>query len=126
MADSQKNETVTTPEGEQQQTQLRMDDSGCNVHYSSTASIRSTAEEVFIDFSQGVRPSGQANVAVLKIDDRVIMSPWAAKRLAMALGQTIQRYENTYGPIETDPRKRLTDKAKQAQQAQSSSTTTST
>ena len=116
-------ETLTSPDPQQNQTQLRLDDSTASVSYSSMASIRGMAEEIIVDFSQGVRPSSQQNVAVLKIDTRVIMSPWAAKRLAIALGQTIARYEATYGPIETDPRKRLTP---EAAKAVASNTTTTT
>ena len=121
--DPNSHETFTSPEPQQAQTQLRIDDTTTTVNYSSTARIWGSAEEIIIDFSQGVRPSSQQNVAVLKIDTRVIMSPWAAKRLAIALGQTIARYEATYGPIETDPRKRLTP---EAAKAVASNTTTTT
>ena len=99
------NETVTAPEQQQPQTQLRIDDATANTTYSSTSRIWGSAEEIIVDFSQGIRPAGP-NMAVLKIDSRVILSPYAAKRLALALGQTVQRYEQTYGTIEIDPRKR--------------------
>lgn len=99
-------ETVTTPEGQPQQ-QLRIDEAAVSTYFSSTSRIWGTAEEIIIDFSQGVRPSGQKNISVLKIDARIVMSPWAAKRLAIALGQTVQRYEQTYGILEIDPRKRM-------------------
>lgn len=102
----QQQETVTAPEGQAGQTQLQIDDSNTTVNYSSTSRIWGSAEEIIIDFSQGVRPSGKQGVATLKVDSRVILSPWAAKRLALALGQTIQRYEQTYGILEIDPRKR--------------------
>lgn len=102
----QQQETVTAPEGQSGQTQLQVDDSNATVSYSSTSRIWGSAEEIVVDFSQGVRPAGQQNVATLKVDSRVILSPWAAKRLALALGQTIQRYEQTYGILEIDPRKR--------------------
>ena len=99
-------ETVTAPEGQQQQTQLQLDESQAQTFYSSTSRIWGSAEELIVDFSQGVRPSGKPNTAVLKIDSRIIMSPWAAKRLALALSQSVQRYEQTYGTLEIDPRKR--------------------
>ena len=34
------------------------------------------------------------------------MSPWAAKRLALNLLRVIQSYEENYGKLEIDPRKR--------------------
>lgn len=104
MADHDEPQTVAPDDAGQ--TQMRIDESSMTHYYSSTARIHATAEEIMVDFSQGLRPSGQPGVAAMKIDTRVLMSPWAAKRLALSLGQTIQRYEQTYGPIEIDPRKR--------------------
>ncbi len=120
-ANQQGDETVTSPGGEGRQTQLQLDESQVQTFYASTSRLWGSAEEIVVDFSQGVRPTNQQNVARLKIDSRVIMSPWAAKRLAIALGQTIQRYEQNYGPLEIDPRRR-----QQQQQQQGASATTST
>ena len=88
-----------------QQGQLRIDESSTLTHYASLAKINGTAEEFSIDFSQGIRPTG-ANTATMKIDSRAILSPRAAKRLAISLGQAVQRYEQAYGAIEIDPQKR--------------------
>ena len=98
-------ETITTPEG-QQQFQLQIDESKTEMFYSSTARVYGSAEEIILDFSQGIRPSGRENVSVMRIDARIVVSPWAAKRLALALGQAVQKYEQAYGTLEIDPRKR--------------------
>lgn len=97
-------ETITAP-AQQGQVQLTIDESNVATYYSSITRISGTAEEIVVDFSQGIRPMGQ-NRATLKVDARVTLSPWAAKRLALALGQTVQRFEQTYGTLEIDPRKR--------------------
>jgi len=89
----------------QQQMQLQIDDSQANTAYSSTARVWGSGEEIYLDFSQGLKPAGQ-NAVRLKIDHRVVMNPWAAKRLAMTLGQTIARYEQTYGTLELDEQRR--------------------
>jgi hypothetical protein len=99
-------ETIAGPADQTAGTQLRIDDSDANVCYSSISRVAGTAEEILIDFAHGVRPTGDPGVAVLKVDSRVILSPWAAKRLALALGQAIHRYEQTYGELEIDHRKR--------------------
>lgn len=104
MSDQDEPQTVAADDASK--TQMRIDETSMDSYYSATARIHATAEEIMIDFSQGLRPTGEANVAQMKIDARVVMSPWAVKRLALSLGQTIQRYEQTYGPIEIDPRKR--------------------
>lgn len=103
---AQQGETVTAAEQPPQQ-QLRIDEADVKTFFSSTSRIWGTAEEIILDFSQGVRPTGQRNVAMLKIDARVVLTPWAAKRLAIALGQTVQRYEQAYGTVEIDPRRRM-------------------
>ncbi len=90
---------------QQKQVQLQIDDRNTPSAYSGNARVWGTAEEIFLDFSQGLRPAGQ-NALRLKIDHRVVMNPWAAKRLAVTLGQTIQRYEQTYGALELDDNKR--------------------
>ncbi|MEQ9454974.1 MAG: DUF3467 domain-containing protein [Phycisphaeraceae bacterium] len=107
-----KNETVTAPDQQQgQQLQLRIDDADAPTYYASTARVAGTGEEITLDLSRGLQP-GANNQATMKIDARVILSPWAAKRLAMALGQAVTRYEQTYGTLEIDPRKRLQPGAK--------------
>ncbi len=104
-APATENETIASPDG-QARHQLRIDDAQASHGYASICRVAGTAEEITVDFAQGIRPGGQSNVAVLKIDHRVTMSPWAAKRLALALGQAIQRFEQVYGELEIDPRKR--------------------
>ncbi len=89
-----------------QQVQLDIDDSDTHTSYSSTVRVWGTAEEINLDFAGPIRPSGQTR-ATLTIDNRVILNPFAAKRLALALGQAVQRYEQAYGELELDPRKRL-------------------
>jgi hypothetical protein len=40
-----------------------------------------------------------------------VLNPWAAKRLALALNQAMARYEQTYGLLELDERKRRKNSA---------------
>jgi hypothetical protein len=91
------------------QVQLQVDDSQAGVVYSTTARVWGSAEEINLDFAGPIRPTGQGNVARLKIDQRVVLNPWAAKRLAIALSQAVTRYEQTYGVLEIDERRRRVD-----------------
>jgi len=97
---------ITSPAAQSSKIQLRIDDTRADTHYASVARVSSSAEELTIDFAQGIRQGPQQDVSVMKVDARVILSPWAAKRLAITLGQTVQRYEATFGELEIDPRKR--------------------
>lgn len=103
--DSQPIETISAG-SDQQQIQLQIDDSDTPIHYCSTARVWGTAEEINVDFAGPVRATNQPKVARLKIDNRVVLNPYAAKRLALALGQAVARHEQTYGALELDERKR--------------------
>jgi len=101
-------ETISTASTEQQQNQvqIQIDDSQTTVSYSSTVRVWGSAEEVNLDFAGPLRPTGP-KAAKLKIDHRIVLNPWAAKRLCLAMNQAIARYEKAYGALEVDPRKRL-------------------
>jgi hypothetical protein len=43
----------------------------------------------------------------IPIAQRIVMSPYAAKRLLHALQVTVDRHETTFGSLETDVRKRV-------------------
>jgi len=99
-------ETISAANSEQaNQVQLQIDDAQTPVTYSTTVRVWGSAEEFNLDFAGPLRPAG-GNVARLKIDQRIVLNPWAAKRLAIALGQSVARYEQTYGALELDERKR--------------------
>jgi hypothetical protein len=91
---------------QQQQMQLQIDDAQTPVTYSTTVRVWGSAEEINLDFAGPLRPTNQPKVARLKIDQRITLNPWAAKRLAIALSQAVSRYEQTYGPLELDERRR--------------------
>ena len=88
-----------------QQMQISIDDASAAVSYSSLVRVGGSAEELMLDFAGPLRPVSP-RAATMKVDNRIIMSPWAAKRLSMALQQAIERYEQAYGPLEIDERKR--------------------
>lgn len=97
---------VQPGDGQQSQMQLQIDDDQALVSYSTAARVWGSAEEINVDFAGPLRPSKQSNTTKLKIDTRVVLNPWAAKRLAIALAQAVTRYEQTYGTLEVDERKR--------------------
>ena len=98
-------ETLESVANQANQIQINIDDSDAQTTYSSLVRVGGSAEELVLDFSGPLRPTGPKS-AVMKVDQRIIMNPWAAKRLHMAIEQAIQRYEETYGNLEVDERKR--------------------
>jgi Protein of unknown function (DUF3467) len=80
--------------------------------YANVCRIAQTPNEVIIDFGMNLNFFGTIIDEPLKLENRVILSHDAAKRLCLHLTATIQAFEAKYGPIELDVTKRL--KAPQA------------
>src|SRR3954468_18795154 len=84
-----------------------IDASSLRTSYANVCRIAQTPNEVIVDF--GLNPNFFGNILdePLKLDNRVILSHDAAKRLCIHLTATIQNYEARYGSIELDVTKRL-------------------
>lgn len=65
-------------------------------HYCNLAAISHNATEFFIDFISNVPNMPYANVL-----SRIILAPENTKALLETLNENIQRYEFTYGTIES-------------------------
>ncbi|MEA3188652.1 MAG: hypothetical protein QOD99_2482 [Chthoniobacter sp.] len=69
--------------------------------------IAQTPNEIIIDFGLNPNFFGAILDEPLRLENRIIMSHDAAKRLCAHLVGTIQSYESKYGVIELDVAKRL-------------------
>ncbi|MEO8352926.1 MAG: DUF3467 domain-containing protein [Chthoniobacteraceae bacterium] len=96
---------------EQKPATPEIDASQLKVSYANVCRIAQTPNEVIVDF--GLNPNFFGNILdePLKLDNRVIMSHDAAKRLCIHLTATIQNFESRYGAIELDVTKRLKNNA---------------
>jgi len=86
-----------------QQPQLKIDDTGVVTEYANFFSATGTLEEVILDFGNRSKDAPDK----VKIDTRIVVSVFNAKRILAALAQTINMYEERFGKIELDPRKRM-------------------
>ncbi len=84
-----------------------IDASNLKANYANVCRIAQTPNEVIIDFGMNPNFFGQILDEPLKLEQRVILSHDAAKRLCLHLTATIQNFEAKYGPIELDVTKRL-------------------
>ena len=78
---------------------VRWDDSHLKSSYVNVCNVSSTREEVVLMF--GINQSwerSQHEVAV-QLTDRIILSPFAAKRLAALLSTVIREYETRFGAL---------------------------
>ena len=118
MADDEKKngEVVEKPaeDGAQQQVRIALDDSQVNAKYSNFCRVTGTPEEVIVDYSLNPNPFSQ-EAQTVKIDQRIVLNYFTAKRLYAALQQTIMRHEQNFGVIELNVRRRLSADAAAAE-----------
>jgi hypothetical protein len=94
---------ATAPAAGQSQLAIKWDDSNLKSSYANFCNVASTREEVVLLFgmNQAWR-SGQPEVTV-QLTDRVILSPFAAKRLAALLDNVVKQHETRFGALPTEP-----------------------
>ena len=82
------------------QARIVWDDTNMRSVYANVANVAGTREEIVLLF--GMNQAWHAGQKDIKIQlmDRIVMSPFAAKRLSMLLNQVLQDYENRYGQLE--------------------------
>lgn len=89
---------------------LRIDDSKIENVYANAFRTMATAEELSLDLGvNSLRPaSGEQNTVevVFESSTRLIMNYYMTKRLAIALGRLVRNYEQQFGELELDPKKR--------------------
>src|SRR5215831_7616583 len=88
-----------------QQPEVVLNEKGAHAAYANFARVTATPEEVIIDFALNPNPflAGKQDI---QVSQRLIVNFFTAKRLWIALGQTIQRHEATYGSVELDVTRR--------------------
>ena len=87
---------VQTPNGPA----VKFDDSKMHSSYANVCNISFTREEVLLLFGMSEAwQSGQKSVNV-NLTERVILSPYAAKRLQVLLSAIMQQYEQRFGPLD--------------------------
>ncbi len=87
---------------QQQQVQLRIDESKMATTYSNTIRTSTTHDEIVLDFGMNIpmQMPDQPPMVIFNVGSRVIMNWAGAKRLAISLGQVIRQYEERNGEIQ--------------------------
>jgi len=76
------------------------DDSKMKTSYANVCNVASTREEMVVLFGVNQAWKGSENEVTVQLTDRVIMSPFAAKRLAILLGNVVTKHEQRFGSID--------------------------
>lgn len=80
---------------------IEWDDSDITSEYANIATATANREEFFLLFGTHQNWHAQAgdNTVNVKLSNRMVLSPFAAKRLALILNQSISAYETRFGKI---------------------------
>ncbi len=94
----------------QRQVRLRVDEHNMQTSYANAFRTNGTAEEVMLDFGLNLLnpAAGQKNQGeiVFRVNDRIVLNYYSAKRLAITLSQLIRQHEEQFGDLELDVAKR--------------------
>ncbi len=81
---------------------VKWDDGNMKSSYANVCNVTSTREEVVLLFGMHQAwQAGQKEVTV-QLSDRIVLSPFAAKRLMNLLGNVVGEYEKRFGSLTND------------------------
>ncbi len=89
------------------QAQVQVDTTGMKSGYANVVGIAANINEVYLTFGVNSDPYNPTPSEPVKLDNRVIMTPDAAKRLCLNLNATLAAFEQRFGVIELDLQKRI-------------------
>jgi Protein of unknown function (DUF3467) len=95
---SSTNEMAQTPAS--RDAELHWDNSQMATNFANVVNIQSTREQ--LDLLFGISQSstvGSDNTLSIAVSNRIILTPFAAKRLSAALDNVLREYETRYGAI---------------------------
>ena len=78
---------------------IKWDDSKMRSSYANVANVASTREEVVLLFGINQAWHGGQKEVTIQLTDRLILSPFAAKRLSILLSNVLREHEARFGPV---------------------------
>jgi hypothetical protein len=83
-------------------TRIKWDDSGMKSSYANVCNVTSTREEVVLLFGMNQAWNRGQKEVTIHLTDRIVVSPYAAKRLSMLLQGVVSEYEKRFGTLNID------------------------
>lgn len=84
---------------QEETTRIRWDGGQMKTTYSNVCNVTSTREEVALMFGTNKNWHPSQKELVIELSDRLILNPYAAKRLAILLTNTMAEYEKRFGEL---------------------------
>lgn len=83
-------------------TRIKWDDSNMKSSYANVCNVTSTREEVVMLFGMNQAWNRGQKEVTIQLTDRIVISPYAAKRMSMLLDSVVKEYEKRFGPLNVD------------------------
>lgn len=84
---------------------IRWDDSNIKSSYANVCNVSSTREEVVLVFGTNQAWERTQPEVRVELSHRIILSPFAAKRLADLLANVMREYESRFGVLSVEARR---------------------
>ncbi len=84
------------------QTKIKWDDSQMRSTYANVCNVSSTREEMVLMFGINQAWNAAQRELTVQLTERVIMSPYAAKRLQAVLSNVVREYESRWGALDIE------------------------
>lgn len=81
---------------------IKWDDSNMKSSYANVCNVTSTREEVVILFGMNQAWNRGQKEVTIQLTDRIVISPYAAKRMSMLLNNVVKEYESRFGQLNID------------------------
>lgn len=94
----------------QQPVQVQVNDDLAQATYANFCRVTGSPEELIVDFGLNPQPIGVPKEPI-KVNQRIILNFFTAKRLLAALQMSVARHEAVFGVLETDINKRVRPQA---------------
>ena len=83
-------------------TRIKWDDASMKSSYANVCNVTSTREEVVLLFGMNQAWNRGQKEVTIQLTDRIVVSPYAAKRLSMLLQGVVGEYEKRFGTLNID------------------------
>lgn len=78
---------------------IRWDDSNMKSSYANVCNVTSTREEVVLLFGMNQAWNRGQKEMTIQLTNRIVVSPYAAKRLSLLLSNVVKEYEHRFGTL---------------------------
>jgi hypothetical protein len=84
---------------------VRWDDSKLRSAYANVFNVAGNREEVVFLFGVNQAFNTAQKELTIELTDRIVLSPFVAKRLSIVLSNAIKEYESKYGKLDVESRR---------------------